>query len=82
MIIIAYSNGQKLNIGDEFVHDNRKWIITHFDLDKQDRLKYMYAIDEDLAEIATFDSYDKNVIKLTGKNYKEVYTLKKGLENS
>ena len=77
MIIIAYDNEQKLELGDEFVHDNRKWVITHFDLDKKDRLKYFYAIDEDLAEIATFDSFDENAIKLTGVNHKEVYNLKK-----
>lgn len=77
MIIIAYDNGQKLEIGDEFIHDNRKWVITHFDLDKKDRLKYFYAIDEDLAEIAIFDSFDENAIQLTGVKHKEVYNLKK-----
>lgn len=77
MIIIAYSNGQKLTIGDEFIHDGRKWIITHFDLDKKDRLKYFYALDEEMTEVATFDSYDENIIHLTGKNYKELYNIKK-----
>ena len=79
MIIEAYSNGQRLRLGDEFIHDNRKWVITHFDLDKKDRIKYFYALDEELAELATFDSFDNDIIKLTGKNYSEIYHMKKAL---
>lgn len=79
MIIEAYSNGQKLDIGDEFEHDNRKWVITHFDLDRKDELKYFYALDEDLTEVAEFSYFDDSVMTLTGKNYKEIYKVKKEL---
>lgn len=76
IVIQATSNGQELNLGDEFIHDGRKWVITHFDLTKKDDLKYFYAIDEDLAEIAEFESYDPSVIELTGVNHKDIYNLK------
>ena len=79
MIIQVTSNGYDLNIGDEFIHDNRKWVITHFDLDKKDRLKYFYALDEEMTEIAVFDSFDERIMELTGNNHKEIYNLKKKL---
>ena len=79
MIIKFTSNGYELNIGDEFLHDNRKWVITHFDLDKKDRLKYFYALDEEMTEIAVFDSFDERIMELTGNNHKEIYNLKKKL---
>lgn len=79
MIIQVTSNGYELNIGDEFIHDSRKWVITHFDLDKKDRLKYFYALDEEMTEIAVFDSFDERIMELTGNNYKEIYNLKKKL---
>lgn len=79
MIIQVTSNGYELNIGDEFLHDNRKWVITHFDLDKKDRLKYFYALDEEMTEIAVFDSFDERIMELTGNNHKEIYNLKKKL---
>lgn len=79
MIIQVTSNGYELNIGDEFIHDNRKWVITHFDLDKKDRLKYFYALDEEMTEIAVFDSFDERIMELTGNNHKEIYNLKKKL---
>lgn len=82
MIIKAYSNKQGLSIGDEFIHDNRKWIITHFDLTKKDELKYFYALDEDMTEIAEFESYDEKVMHLTGKNYKAIYDIKKELSEN
>ena len=79
MIIQVTSNGYELNIGDEFLHDNRKWVITHFDIDKKDRLKYFYALDEEMTEIAVFDSFDERIMELTGNNHKEIYNLKKKL---
>ena len=79
MIIQVTSNGYELNIGDEFLHDNRKWVMTHFDLDKKDRLKYFYALDEEMTEIAVFDSFDERIMELTGNNHKEIYNLKKKL---
>lgn len=82
MIIKAYSNKQGLNIGDEFIHDNRKWVITHFDLDKRNNLKYFYALDEEMTEVAEFDSYDDRIIHLTGKNYKDIYNIKKEMSES
>ena len=82
MITKAYSKGQALNIGDEFIHDKRKWVITHFDLTKKDELKYFYALDEEMTEIAEFESYDEHVIHLTGKNYKGIYKIKKEMSES
>lgn len=79
MIIQVISNKVKLNLGDEFMHDNRKWVITHFDLDKKDRLKYFYALDEEMTEVAVFDSFDERIMELTGVNHKEIYNLKKKL---
>ena len=79
MIIQVTSNGYELNVGDEFLHDNRKWVITHFDIDKKDRLKYFYALDEEMTEIAVFDSFDERIMELTGNNHKEIYNLKKKL---
>ena len=35
MIIKAYDNGFGINLGDEFIHDNRKWVVTGFDLDNE-----------------------------------------------
>ncbi len=81
MIIKAYDNGFGINLGDEFIHDNRKWVVTGFDLDKKDRIKYFYAADEELTEIAVFESYDENVMQFTGNNYKEVYALKKKMSD-
>jgi len=78
MIIKAYDfNGNGINLGDEFIHDNRKWVVTGFDLDDDDHIKYFYAADEELTEIAAFDSVDEHIMRFTGKNYKEVYDLKK-----
>ena len=79
MIIEVFSNGQKLNIGDVFKHDNRKWVITHFDLNRKDELKYIYALDEDLAEGGVFASFDDKVMEMTGENYGEIYKIKKAL---
>lgn len=78
MTIKAYDfNKNGVSLGDEFIHDNRKWVVTGFDLDEDDHIKYFYAADEELTEIASFDSVDKHIMRFTGNNYKEVYNLKK-----
>ena len=78
MIIKAYDfNSNGINLGDEFIHDNRKWVVTGFDLDEDDHIKYFYAADEELTEIAAFDSVDDKIMEFTGNNHKEIYDLKK-----